>query len=110
MARQLLALAAVVASNGVALLVGRATGRNLPGSGTPNESLSRVVLATALGTLWPLAFLVHRCYGADIIGNGSEEFRRIGVAGWIDEPQIPEHGGNRLARDLDHALSGTGHG
>jgi hypothetical protein len=58
----------------------------------------------------PLALLVHRRCDGDIIGIGSEEFRRIGVAGWIDEQQIPEHGGNRLARDRDHALAGTGHG
>jgi hypothetical protein len=51
-----------------------------------------------------------RCCEADIIGSGSEEFRRIGVAGWIDKPQILEHGGDRLAPDLDHALTGCGHG
>ena len=41
---------------------------------------------------------------------GFEEFRRIGVAGWIDEPQIPVHGGDRSARDPGHALAGTAHG
>ena len=47
----------------------------------------------------PPALLVQKCCDGDLIGTGSEEFRRIGAAGWIDEPQIPEHGGNRLARD-----------
>jgi hypothetical protein len=54
--------------------------------------------------------LVHTCHKANIDGSGSEEFRRIGVAGWIDEPQSPEHGGDRLVRDLDHALTGIRHG
>jgi glycosyltransferase involved in cell wall biosynthesis len=31
-------------------------------------------------------------------------------AGWIGEPQILEHDGNRFARDLDHALTSVGHG
>jgi glycosyltransferase involved in cell wall biosynthesis len=31
-------------------------------------------------------------------------------AGWIGEPQILEHDGDRFARDLDHALTGVGHG
>ena len=57
----------------------------------------------------PLPVLVRRCSETDI-GSGSEEFRRIGVAGRIDEPQIPEHGRDRFARDLDHALTGIGHG
>jgi hypothetical protein len=58
----------------------------------------------------PLALFVHRCCDADIIRSGSDEFRRIGVAGWINEQQIPEHSGDRLARDLDQALTGTRHG
>jgi hypothetical protein len=68
----------------------------------------RVVLA--LCTRRSLALLVHTCHKANIDGSGSEEFRRIGVAGWIDEPQSPEHGGDRLVRDLDHALTGIRHG
>ena len=31
-------------------------------------------------------------------------------AGWIDVPEILEHDGDRFARDLDHALTGAGHG
>jgi glycosyltransferase involved in cell wall biosynthesis len=31
-------------------------------------------------------------------------------SGWIDQPQILEHDGDRFARDLDHALTGAGHG
>jgi hypothetical protein len=177
-AGQLLALdaAAIVASLSVALIVGIGTDLNRRVSGTPNNSLSYAVLATALGICWLLALLVHRCHDADIIGSGSEEFRRIGVAslgaqelgldasvqfvghrsetalkqfypsncgvaaslrgmtgvftcapgreplglamadsrahwaGWIDVPQILEHDGDQFARDLDHALTGAGHG